>query len=335
MAGAGRPAGGPAGGAAQDPGDAGQPGRHALPRRGGRRRRQCARFRRLATAAARRAGAARLVAARRPRRRPRAGPRREQVFAHAAAYLAAAEEAAHGPAGSRISTRWPRSTAIEPDAFRAWLDYLGIGSGDAVRLQRLSRRQDDQRSGYDFINGWGNPELPQLLANSSDQHVRVPGNMKPHSVAVHPSPTLRVAVGWRSPVDGAVRLEGGHARASRVRQRRDLVARAAARADPPAAGRRRGAGSKGVKIGPIEEPRVQTGDLVSLLIGPRDGNHACDLTAIDLTLTRHRCRRSDLGPRGRRLARRAGRQPARGPVRQRRPSGTSTPSPTRAARPAR
>ena len=26
------------------------------------------------------------------------------------------------------------------------------------------------------------------------------------------------------------------------------------------------------------------GDLVSLLIGPRDGNHACDLTAVDLTL---------------------------------------------------
>ena len=29
---------------------------------------------------------------------------------------------------------------------------------------------------------------------------------------------------------------------------------------------------------------MQPGDLVSLLIGPRDGNHACDLTAVDLTL---------------------------------------------------
>src|SRR5262249_18408052 len=27
------------------------------------------------------------------------------------------------------------------------------------------------------------------------------------------------------------------------------------------------------------------GDLVSLLVGPRDGNHSCDLTAVDLTLT--------------------------------------------------
>ena len=30
---------------------------------------------------------------------------------------------------------------------------------------------------------------------------------------------------------------------------------------------------------------MQTGDLVSLLIGPRDGNHACDLTAVELKLT--------------------------------------------------
>ena len=41
------------------------------------------------------------------------------------------------------------------------------------------------------------------MANSSDQHVRIPGNMKPHGVAVHPSPTLHAAVGWRSPIAGA------------------------------------------------------------------------------------------------------------------------------------
>ncbi len=44
-------------------------------------------------------------------------------------------------------------------------------------------------------------------------------------------------------------------------------------------------GSKEVSVGPIENLAVQTGDLVSLVIGPRDGNHSCDLTAIDLKLT--------------------------------------------------
>ena len=43
-------------------------------------------------------------------------------------------------------------------------------------------------------------------------------------------------------------------------------------------------GAKEVQFGPIEALAVQPGDLVSLLIGPRDGNHSCDLTAIDLRL---------------------------------------------------
>ncbi len=43
-------------------------------------------------------------------------------------------------------------------------------------------------------------------------------------------------------------------------------------------------GSKEWKVGPIEGLAIQAGDLVSLAIGPRDGNHSCDLTAIDLRL---------------------------------------------------
>src|SRR5262249_39563255 len=39
------------------------------------------------------------------------------------------------------------------------------------------------------------------------------------------------------------------------------------------------------KIAPIESLAVQQGDLVSLLIGPRDGNHACDLTEVNLALS--------------------------------------------------
>ena len=39
------------------------------------------------------------------------------------------------------------------------------------------------------------------------------------------------------------------------------------------------------KIGAIDPVRVQVGDLVSLIVGPRGGNHACDLTAVDLTIS--------------------------------------------------
>src|SRR5262249_2420604 len=44
-------------------------------------------------------------------------------------------------------------------------------------------------------------------------------------------------------------------------------------------------GTKEVVIGPIDKLAILPGDLLSILIGPRDGNHACDLTALELKLT--------------------------------------------------
>ena len=97
----------------------------------------------------------------------------------------------------------------------------------ARRLARLSRHrfgrrgedrglfhQHDPRARRATISSRAGAasDTPQLVANSSDQHVRIPGNMKPHSVAVHPSPKLQAAVGWRSPVAGDVARRGEGAR---------------------------------------------------------------------------------------------------------------------------
>ena len=115
--------------------------------------------------------------------------------------------------------------------------------------------------------------------------MRIPGNLKPHSVAVHPSPSLRVAVGWKSPVSAVLRVEGrvqhahpecGNGIAWSLELRRGAVRQKLA------AGVSKGA--KEILAGPIDGLAVQPGDLVSLLIAPRDGNHSCDLTAVDLTL---------------------------------------------------
>jgi hypothetical protein len=212
--------------------------------------------------------------------------RRERVFAQAARYLIAADEVAADPGQPDLSAVAGKHD-VEQDALRAWLDYLGIGTGDAVRLQGHLPKQITKVSDHPFVNGWGFPDLPQLLANSSDQLVRVPGTLKPHSVAVHPTPTLRVAVGWRSPVTASFRLQGSvtHAHPEcgngvtwllelrRGQTRRRLAGGVAQ-------------GSNEVKIGPLDDLAIHDGDLVSLSIGPRDGNHACDLTAVGLTLTR-------------------------------------------------
>src|SRR5262245_13690043 len=109
--------------------------------------------------------------------------------------------------------------------------------------------------------------------------------MKPHSVAVHPSPSRATAVGWSSPVAGKVRVQAviQHAHPEcgngvtwsleiRRGSHRQRLANGIAQ------------GAKEVRPAPIENVAVQPGDLVSLLIGPRDGNHSCDLTAVELVL---------------------------------------------------
>ena len=153
------------------------------------------------------------------------------------------------------------------------------------KLDLLSAKIEKTGS-YDFVQGWGTAKLPMVLANSSNEHVRVPGNMKAHSVAIHPSATLNAGAGWRSPVAATVRVEGEIARAHaecgtgvmwslelRRGNTRQFLAQGEARRATP------------VSVGPIDNIHVQPGDLISVLVGAREGNQSCNLTAVDLRLT--------------------------------------------------
>ena len=210
--------------------------------------------------------------------------RRETTLASTAKALLAADEASR-VTGQLDRAELARRHEVDVETLSAWLDYLGIGTAAAAKLDHMTQRIE-KASGYDFVQGWGKPETPSLMANSSDKHVRIPGNMKPHGVVVHPTPTLQTAVGWQSPLAGSLRVEGRvtHAhpecgngvtwslelRRGNMRQR--LAAGIAHGATP-------------VEIGPLAAVAVQPGDLISLLIGPRDANHGCDLTDLELTLT--------------------------------------------------
>ena len=210
---------------------------------------------------------------------------RERVFAGTARSLAAAAEA--GATRGRFDLdELARKHDVPPDVLAAWFDYLGLGNGDrSVTITSHLQGKKEKGGGYDFVNGWGADATPILLANSSDMHVRVPGNLKPHSVAMHPSPTLRVAAGWLSPVSSVVRVEGkvqpAHSECGNGVTWSLEVRRGATR-QRLAEGVAQGANV--VPFGPFEGVPVRSGDLVSLMVGPRDGNHSCDLTAVDLVL---------------------------------------------------
>lgn len=211
--------------------------------------------------------------------------RRQQMFAHADRYLNAAASITSSQADidyEKLASEY----AVDADALRAWLDYLGVTAGGTTRIEGHFTEQIAQAAGYAFIQGWGSNNTPSLLANSSDQEVRIPGLAKPHGIVVHPAPTLQVAAGWRSPVTGSFHIDAtithahpecGNGVAWSLELRRGITRQRLA----VGISQRRAA----VKVAPIEEISIQAGDLVSLVVGPRDGNHSCDLTAIDFQLT--------------------------------------------------
>jgi hypothetical protein len=210
--------------------------------------------------------------------------RRDRLFANTARYLGAAAEAA--AATARVdTTQIAKKHGLDAEGLEAWLDCLGIGAAGPIKIDGYFKTKLNKAGGYDFIQGWGTSETPLLLANSSDRHVRIPGNMRPHSVAVHPSPTLQAAVGWRSPIVSTVRVEAEVTHAHPECGNGvtwSLELRRGATRQKLAAGVSQG--GKPVRVGPINDLAIQEGDLISLLIGPRDGNHACDLTLVDLKI---------------------------------------------------
>ena len=102
--------------------------------------------------------------------------RRQRMFASTAKALTAAAEASSS--GGEIN---PVDIAgrigVDPEDLKAWFGYLGIGSQPDFKLDLLTEKIE-KTGAYDFVQGWGTSKTPMLLANSSNEHVRVPGNMK-------------------------------------------------------------------------------------------------------------------------------------------------------------
>lgn len=208
---------------------------------------------------------------------------RKRLFASSQSALLAAEEALLAREGWTISSL-AQKHKVAPDDLELWFGFLGIRQNQDIKLTHFTNKLY-KGGGYDFINGWGSPETPSIMANSSNQHVRTPGNLKGKGVVVHPSPTLAACVGWQSPASGKFTIESktthahpecGNGVTWSLEIRRGATRRKLASGIAH--------GSREVKSGPIKDVTIQKGDLVSLLIGPRDANHSCDTTDVELTL---------------------------------------------------
>ena len=210
--------------------------------------------------------------------------RRETVSASVVKCLAAADEVERSIERADIA-KLAQKHGVQPDLLAAWLDYLGMESSDEVKLGQLLTIKMDSTPDYNFIKGWTGENALSVLANSSDATVRIPGAMKGHSIATHPSPKLASVIAWRSPVSGTLRISGSvqdaHTECGngvtwsvelRHGKTRDVLASGVS------------TGTAVIDMGHHENIRVLPGDAIAVVIGPRDGEHTCDLTAIDLVL---------------------------------------------------
>ncbi len=209
---------------------------------------------------------------------------RKQIVESALACLQAADEASRRSTNVDIDAL-ATQYKVDKTSLSSWLEYLGIGASGQVDIPNPIDRQAQSMAGYDFVKGWVGDDALSIVANSSDQHVRIPGNLNPHSVAIHPSPTLSMVIGWKSPIQTSLTVSGtvqhahpecGNGVAWSVELRRGNTRQRLANGIAQ--------GGNPVTFGPIEKLSVYPGDLISIVFSPRDGNHSCDLTMVDMIL---------------------------------------------------
>ncbi|MCA9126277.1 MAG: DUF1592 domain-containing protein [Planctomycetales bacterium] len=209
------------------------------------------------------------------------GLRKQQVIDSTARCLAAAAEA-NAAATQADMVQLSERFQVDQQLLAAWFGLLGIDSTETASLGPLL--SSPTRSADGTVAGWQEAEALSVVANSSDQDIRIPGKLKARGFAAHPSPSKSVVVAWRSPFSGLVAVEGivQHAhpecgngvnwtlevRRGRTRQQ---LSSGLGTATP-------------VEIGGFENIKVLPNDLIALAVSPRDGNHVCDLTMLDLTI---------------------------------------------------
>jgi hypothetical protein len=164
---------------------------------------------------------------------------------------------------------------------------------DAPPPRQLLTTKMDALPGVPLVRGWSTGDIPWFGANPGREpglagDLRIPARC----VAMHPLPDRDVAVGWRSPLRGRVSIRasvamgdahGGNgiewAIVRNTQTRRSVLAHgdigpggSQTIPDNAAAGKRL-------------EAAVESGNLVSLVVGAKDGNHICDTTIVELTIT--------------------------------------------------
>ena len=199
-------------------------------------------------------------------------------------YLAAAVQLRTSQASIEETAK---TRKLNPRLLEHWTRLLGLGHRAKREITGHFTKKLIKGQGYDAINGWGSGETPNLLTNSSNDPISFLTLTVPaRGVTVHPSPTLESVVAWQCPVDTTVTISGfvadadnkcGNGATWRVELQTETGS------SPVASGVLDNGREQ--KFQSTSEVSLRQGDIVSLIINPRDSSHACDTTHVELTIT--------------------------------------------------
>ncbi|MEI6637270.1 MAG: DUF1592 domain-containing protein, partial [Planctomycetota bacterium] len=221
-----------------------------------------------------------------------------------AACLAAIDEmwrsagtaAASGPIadGERLRAA-ARKHGVDPSALAGWAACLGIDSSAAPRPAGAARpcgelitTPFDGGAARKGIVGWAGPDALSVIANTTDKEMRIPGAVPPAAVVVHPAPDRRVIVAWRAPAGGLHRASTTVTKAHvgcgngvewSLELRRGSMRQSLAEGTITDAVKDRAPQDRR-----LDDMPLAAGDFLCLVVGPRNGDHSCDLTAVSFEI---------------------------------------------------
>ena len=223
--------------------------------------------------------------------------RRREVLEKTTDYLeVAATIGALDKPGDADLSELAKKHALDTSLLESWVTLLDLGDPSAVEITG-HYTETLKANNWDFVVGWGTHSTPSVMANPTDRSVRIPGLARPHGVIAHPSPTLFSAIAWQSPIDGTIRIE------ARISDAHPECGNGFEWFLQHRSGHKVGTlwqGDVEVRGSATMEAKtfaIRRGEVISFILGPRQGSHACDLTAMDLTISEQggRTRTWDLG----------------------------------------
>ncbi len=175
-----------------------------------------------------------------------------------------------------------KAAGLKPYALRQWLSALGVGD------YALMTNPVKNLAGLQGVMSWqAAGGLPSLTVNQNpDAKPLATYILPPKSVCVHPGPASGVAVGWKSPISGVVRVSGlvsdadiaaGDGVAWILDHRTAAGPRELAKGDLANAAKATFGTDKPVQVS------VRPGDILQLLILPKMA-HTCDTTHLELSI---------------------------------------------------